>query len=68
MPTSVLKLHSGDRVRLRKAHPCGGDEWEVLRAGMDVKARCLKCQRLVRLERARFERLVKQLIPQQGSD
>lgn len=68
MPTSVLKLKSGDRVRLRKAHPCGGGEWEILRAGIDVKARCLKCQHEVRIERVRFERLVKQWIPPQGSE
>ncbi|MCS6858989.1 MAG: DUF951 domain-containing protein [Abditibacteriales bacterium] len=68
MPTSVLRLKSGDRVRLRKAHPCGGDVWEILRAGIDVKARCLTCQHEVRIERVRFERLVKRWMPQQGGE
>lgn len=68
MTTSVLKLNRGDRVRLRKSHPCGGDAWEVLRAGMDVRARCLTCQHEVRMDRVRFERQVKQVIPQQGRE
>ncbi len=68
MPTPILKLNSGDRVRLRKLHPCGGDEWEIVRAGMDVRARCLRCQHEIRLPRVRFERQVRQLISQQGSE
>ena len=33
-----LKLHQ--LVELKKAHPCGSRNWEVLRVGMDVKLRC----------------------------
>ena len=32
----VLKLHLGDTVRLKKAHPCGSYEWEVTRLGADI--------------------------------
>ena len=33
----------GDVVRTRKVHPCGGDEWTVLRTGADIRIRCNTC-------------------------
>ena len=47
--TAEIKV--GDVVRLRKAHPCGSYEWEVVRVGTDIALKCLKCQRRVLLER-----------------
>ena len=58
----VMEIRLGDVVRLRKKHPCGGDEWQVVRLGADIGIRCLKCQRRVLLERAIFERRVKALV------
>ena len=55
----VMEINLGDVVRLRKQHPCGGDEWEVVRVGTDIRIRCLKCQRYILLERGTFERRVK---------
>lgn len=49
----------GDRVRLRKAHPCGGHEWEVTRTGADIGLRCLTCGRRVMLPRGKFTKQVK---------
>lgn len=58
----VIEIKLGDIVRLRKKHPCGGDEWEVVRVGADIRIRCLKCQRHILLERRVFERRVKAFI------
>ena len=55
----VMEINLGDVVRLRKQHPCGGDEWEVVRVGTDIRIRCLKCQHYVLLERGTFERRIK---------
>jgi hypothetical protein len=52
----VLELFLGDVVRLRRRHPCGGDEWLVDRLGADIGMRCLACGRHVLLERAVLER------------
>jgi hypothetical protein len=52
----------GMRVRLRKPHPCGGDEWTVARTGTDVGVVCVRCGRRVMLEREEFERRVKQIV------
>ena len=58
----TVEIKPGDIVRLRKAHPCGSYEWEVVSVGADIGLKCLKCQRKVLLERSVFERRVKELI------
>jgi len=54
----AIEIRLGDVVRLKKKHPCGSYEWQVVRLGVDIEIRCLKCQRQVFLERAVFERRV----------
>jgi len=58
----VTDIKLGDTVRLKKKHPCGSYEWEVVRVGADIGIKCLKCQRRVLLERSVFERRVKAFI------
>ena len=58
-----MKIKPGDVVRLRKKHPCGGYEWQVVRVGADIGIKYLKCQRHVILECSVFERRAKTLIP-----
>lgn len=52
----VLELFLGDVVRLRRAHPCGGDTWLVDRLGADIGIRCETCGRHVLVERPALER------------
>ncbi len=52
----------GDRVHLRKAHPCGSFEWDVFRIGADIGIRCTGCGRRVLVARGAFVKQVKQLI------
>lgn len=54
-----VDVRVGDRVRLRKPHACGGDEWTVTRIGADIGIRCLTCGRRIMLPRPRFERQAK---------
>ncbi|MBI1886698.1 MAG: DUF951 domain-containing protein [Chloroflexi bacterium] len=54
-----MEVRLGDVVRLRKKHPCGGDEWEVVRLGADIGITCRTCGRRVLLARSVFERRVK---------
>jgi hypothetical protein len=58
----VMEVRLGDVVCLRKVHPCGGYEWEVVRLGADIGIRCRTCGRRVLLERRVFEKRVKQFI------
>jgi hypothetical protein len=52
-------LLPGDRLRLKKKHPCGSELCEVLRAGMDFRLRCLGCGRIWEMPRAKLEKAVR---------
>ena len=54
-----LEIHVGDRVHMRKPHPCGGYEWQVTRTGADIGIQCQTCGRRVMLPRRKFEKQVK---------
>jgi len=58
----TVNIKVGDIVRLRKPHPCGSYEWEIIRVGADIGLKCLKCQRRILLERGGFERRVKTIV------
>ena len=58
----VLEIKLGDVVHLKKRHPCGGYEWEVVRLGADIGIKCIKCQRRILLERSVFERRIKEFV------
>lgn len=62
--TFAVKYRVGDVVRLKKSHPCGGDQWLVMRTGIDFRIRCVKCGRVLMLPRPQFERSVRQLVSQ----
>jgi hypothetical protein len=58
-----LPLAVGDLVRLRRAHPCGGFDWRVVRVGADIGVACTTCGRRVLLERRDLERRVVTVTP-----
>ena len=60
----VVEIKLGDVVRLRKKHPCGSDEWQVVRLGADIGIECLKCHHRVLLERGILERRIKEFVSQ----
>ncbi len=57
-----MDIRLGDVVRLRKPHPCGGDEWEVVRLGADIGIKCQTCGHRLLLPRRKFEKRVKKLV------
>ena len=57
-----MEVNIGDEVRFGKVHPCGGDRWLVVRTGVDIGIKCEKCGRRVMMERAEYERRVKEVI------
>ena len=42
----------GDIVKLKKQHPCGSQEWEILRVGADFRLKCMGCEHQVMLSRS----------------
>jgi len=57
----------GDVIRTRKPHPCGGDTWEVVRTGADIKIRCLTCGHVVMLDRVVFLKRRKAVLEKGGA-
>ena len=56
-----MDIQVNDILSMKKAHPCGGKDWLVLRIGADFKLRCLGCGREVMGPRAKFEKNVRQV-------
>ena len=62
------KLVIGDVVEMRKPHPCGGKEWEIVRVGADIGIMCLTCQRRAMLTRRKFTRQAKRFVRRGGEE
>lgn len=62
-PAMLPELNLGDRVRLRKPHPCGGYDWKVVRLGADIGLECETCSHRVLLSRRELARRLKNHIP-----
>ncbi|KGN03211.1 hypothetical protein Z969_02750 [Clostridium novyi A str. 4570] len=60
----VKEFFLGDIVEMKKQHPCGSKEWEVIRIGADIKIKCTGCDRIVMLPRSKFEKMVKKVVKQ----
>ena len=58
----VLDLRVGDRVALRRRHPCGSTEWDVVRVGADIGLSCRGCQRRILMDRPTLRRRLKAMI------
>ncbi len=56
------ELHLKDILRLRKSHPCGSYEWEVVRLGADIGLQCLGCGRRVLLPRRELAHRLKKVV------
>jgi hypothetical protein len=56
------EIQIGDRVQMKKAHPCGSDEWVIYRVGADIGLRCTGCDRRVMLARSEFFKRLKRVI------
>ncbi|MCD8120026.1 MAG: DUF951 domain-containing protein [Lachnospiraceae bacterium] len=54
-----MDFETGDIIKLKKQHPCGSSEWEILRTGADFRLRCLGCGRQVMLSRRDVEKNVR---------
>jgi len=57
----VLKYEVGDIVELKKKHPCGSFEWEILRVGADFRLKCRKCGHQIMIDRKSVEKSTKNL-------
>lgn len=56
-----MDIQVGDVLVMKKTHPCGSREWEVLRTGADFKLRCCGCGREVMGARTKYEKNVREV-------
>jgi hypothetical protein len=62
----VIEIKLGDIVRLKKPHPCGSYEWQVVRLGADIGITCRRCRHRVLIARSEFERRIKEFVSRGG--
>ena len=51
-----MEFQIGDKIKMKKPHPCGTNAWEVLRVGLDFRLRCTGCGHVVMLPRKTVEK------------
>lgn len=66
MENKNLNYGLGTRVIMKKQHPCGTNEWEIVRVGADIKIKCLNCGRTVLIPRIEFNKKLKKIISEEG--
>ena len=49
-----MEYKLGSRVIMKKGHPCGTNEFEIVRVGADIKIKCVNCGRVVMMPRIEF--------------
>lgn len=57
-----MDIKIGDKVEMKKQHPCGCKEFEILRIGMDFKIKCCGCGREVMVPRTKVEKNIKHIL------
>lgn len=57
-----MKYNLNDIVILKKIHPCGSSEFEIIRLGTDIKIKCAKCGRVIMLPRVDLNKRIKKVI------
>lgn len=60
--SEIVDFRMQDVVRLRKPHPCGGYDWDVVRLGADIGLKCATCGHRVLLDRRTLEKRLKAFV------
>lgn len=56
-----MDIRVGDKLRMKKPHPCGSKDWLTLRIGADFRLRCLGCGHEVMVERFKIEKNIREV-------
>lgn len=57
-----MDIQVGSIVKMKKAHPCGSFEWQVLRTGADFRLKCMGCGHQIMIARTQLEKNVKDVL------
>ncbi len=61
MDRAIPNYELGDFIKLKKRHPCGSQEWEILRIGADFRLKCLGCGHQIMMPRRQVEKNTKEV-------
>ncbi len=68
----IIPLHPGDRIQLKKPHPCGKELFVILRVGSEVRIKCETCGRDMTVDRIKLEKSIRKILTehqeQKGGD
>ncbi len=56
-----MDIQEGDKLTLKKKHPCGSFDWEVLRIGADFRLKCAGCGHQIMIARKQVEKNVRKI-------
>ena len=51
-----------DVVIMKKPHACQTNEWLITRMGVDIKIKCINCNREIMMDRLEFEKKLKEIL------
>lgn len=54
-----MDIQVGDKLTMKKPHPCGSNVFKVYRVGMDFKLRCIGCNHEIMVSRTKIEKYIK---------
>ena len=57
-----MDIRIGDKLLMKKKHPCGTDTFTVTRIGMDFRLKCDGCGHEVMIPRVKAEKGLKKII------
>ena len=60
----IYKLN--DKVIMKKPHACGTNEWLITRVGVDIKLKCIHCNREIMMDRLEFEKKLRRIIDEKN--
>lgn len=58
----VKQFDLNDVVEMKKQHPCGTNEWKIIRMGADIRIKCEGCQHSVLIPRREFAKKIKKIL------
>ncbi len=62
MNKNDIVYNLNDNVIMKKSHACGTNLWKITRTGVDVKIKCLNCNREIMMDRLEFQKKLKKVI------
>ena len=63
-----MDIQVGDILTMKKEHPCGSKQWEVLRTGADFRLRCCGCGHEVMQPRRKVEKMIRRIVPKEETE